>query len=144
MKITRFEDLDVWQHARELTQSIYRLTANGQYSRDYGLKDQMRRASVSIMANIAEGFARKGDKEFGQFLFMAKSSAAEVQSHAYVASDQGYIGGPEFKSVYDMAEQESKMLSTFIKYLSRATKRPSIPMTQQTHRLNDSTTQHTQ
>ncbi len=130
MTISRFEDLDVWQHAIELTRSIYRLTANGKFTKDYGLKDQMRRASVSIMANIAEGFARKGDKEFGQFLFVAKSSAAELQSHAYVALDQQYISRPEFKSVYDMAEQESKMLSNFIKYLLRPTKRPSVPTTQ--------------
>ncbi len=67
----------------------YELTRNSKFSKDYGLRDQMRRASVSIMANIAEGFSRKGDKEFGQFLFVAKSSAAELQSHAYVALDQG-------------------------------------------------------
>jgi four helix bundle protein len=78
------------------------------------------------MANIAEGFSRKGDREFTQFLFVAKGSAAELQSHAYVALDQGYISEPEFKSVYNLAEQESKMLSNFIKYLSRPTKRSSL------------------
>ena len=132
MKVSRFEDLDVWQHARELARAIYRFTATNTFSRDYGLRDQMRRASVSIMANIAEGFSRKGDREFTQFLFVAKSSAAELQSHAYVALDQQYINEPEFKSVYDMAEQESKMLSNFIKYLSHPTKRSSLPTTQQT------------
>ncbi|MBI5570695.1 MAG: four helix bundle protein [Desulfomonile tiedjei] len=130
MKVSRFEGLDCWHQARELTRSIYRLTANGKFSRDYGLRDQMRRASVSIMANITEGFSRKGDREFSQFLFVAKSSAAEIQSHAYVALDQQYISEPEFKSAYDMAEQESKMLSNFIKYLSRPTRGRSLPTTQ--------------
>lgn len=118
MKITRFEDLDCWQQARELTRSIYRLTADSKFAKDYGLKDQMRRASVSIMANIAEGFARKGSKEFGQFLFVAKASAAELQSHAYVALDQGYMGEPDFKELYDKLDHVSRMLSNLIKYLS--------------------------
>jgi len=82
----------------ELTRSIYRLTADSKFAKDYGLRDQMRRASVSIMANIAEGFARKGSKEFGQFLFVAKASAAELQSHAYVALDQGYMGNRILKN----------------------------------------------
>lgn len=78
MKILRFEDLEVWQHARELTKSVYQLTASSGFFRDYGLRDQMCRASVSIMANIAEGFSRKGDKEFGQYLLIAKGSASEL------------------------------------------------------------------
>ena len=118
MKILRFEDLDCWQQARELTRSIYRLTADSKFAEDYGLKDQMRRASVSIMANIAEGFARKGSKEFGQFLFVAKASAAELQSHAYVALDQGYMGEPDFKELYDKLDHVSRMLSNLIKHLS--------------------------
>ena len=118
MKILRFEDLDCWQQARELTRSIYRLTADSKFAKDYGLKDQMRRASVSIMANIAEGFARKGSKEFGQFLFVAKASAAELQSHAYVALDQGYMGEPDFKELYDKLDHVSRMLSNLIKHLS--------------------------
>ena len=118
MKITRFEDLDCWQQARELTRSIYRLTADSKFAKDYGLKDQMRRASVSIMANIAEGFARKGSKEFGQFLFVAKASAAELQSHAYVTLDQGYMGEPDFNELYDKLDHVSRMLSNLIKHLS--------------------------
>jgi four helix bundle protein len=117
MKISRFEDLDCWQQARELTQSIYRLTANGTFARDYSLIDQMRRASVSIMANIAEGFSRKGDKEFAQFLFVAKSSAAELQSHAYVALDQGYMEALDFQELYDQLDHTSRMLSNLIKHL---------------------------
>lgn len=117
MKILRFEDREVWQLARELTKSVYKLTANGRFSRDYGLKDQMRRASVSIMANIAEGFSRRGDKEFGQFLFVAKSSAAELQSHAYVAVDQGYMIETDFKGLYEALDHISRMLSNLIKRL---------------------------
>ena len=77
----------------------------------------MRRAGVSIMANIAEGFSRKGDKEFGQFLFVAKSSAAEVQSHAYVALDQGYMTDTDFKGLYESLDHVSRMLSNLIKHL---------------------------
>jgi four helix bundle protein len=117
MKVTRFEDLEVWQQARDLTRQVYRLTANGSFSRDYGLKDQMRRASVSTMANIAEGFSRRGDKEFCQFLFVAKSSAAELQSHAYVAVDQGYITETDFKGLYESLDHVSRMLSNLIKRL---------------------------
>ena len=119
MKISRFEDLEIWQQARELTRWVYKLTANGRFSRDYGLKDQMRRASVSIMANIAEGFSRRGDKEFTQFLFVAKSSAAELQSHAYVALDQDYITDTDFKGLYESLDHISRMLSNFIKRLLR-------------------------
>jgi len=119
MKVTRFEDLDVWQRARDLTRQVYRLSANGSFSRDYGLKDQMRRASVSTMANIAEGFSRRGDKEFCQFLFVAKSSAAELQSHAYVALDQAYITEADFKTLSQSLDHVSRMLSNLIKHLLR-------------------------
>ena len=118
MKISRFEDLEIWQHARELTRWVYKLTANGKFSRDYGLKDQMRRASVSIMANIAEGFSRRGDKEFGQFLFIAKSSGSELQSHAYVALDQGYMDKADFEKFYEDLDHIARMLSKLIKHLS--------------------------
>ena len=123
-KITRFEDLDVWQKARELTRLIYGFTANGKFSRDYGLRDQMRRASVSIMANIAEGFSRKSDREFSQFLYIAKSSASELQSHAYVAMDQKYISDSEFNHLYDGVDHASRMISNLIKHLTaRSTQR---------------------
>src|SRR5439155_25195316 len=119
MKISRFEDLEIWKQARELTRWVYKLTANGNFSRDYGLKDQMRRASVSIMANIAEGFSRRGDKKFTQFLFVARSSAAELQSHAYVELDQDYITDTDFKRLYESLDHISRMLSNFIKRLLR-------------------------
>ena len=118
MNVFHFAGPQVLERAKELTRSIYRHTANGKFAKDYGLKDQMRRASVSIMANVAEGFSRKGDKEFGQFLFVAKSSAAEWQSHVYVALDQGYIGEPELRKLYDSLDHISRMTSNFIKHFS--------------------------
>ena len=118
MNVFHFAGPQVLERAKELTRSIYRHTANGKFAKDYGLKDQMRRASVSIMANVAEGFSRKGDKEFGQFLFVAKSSAAEWQSHVYVALDQGYIGEAEFRKLYDSLDHISRMTSNLIKHLS--------------------------
>ncbi len=118
MKVCGFAGPQVFERARELTGSIDRLTANSKFSRDYGLRDQMRRAGISIMANVAEGFSRKGDKEFGQFLFVAKSSAAELQSHTYVALDQCYSGEPEFRKLYEGLDHTSRMTSNFIKHLS--------------------------
>ncbi len=118
MKVCGFTGPQVFERARELTSSIYRLTANSKFSRDYGLRDQMRRAGLSIMANVAAGLSRKGDKEFGQFLFVAKSSAAELQSHTYVALDQGYSGESEFTELYDDLDHISRMTSNFIKHLS--------------------------
>ncbi len=117
MKVFRFAGPQVLERARELTRSIYRLTANSKFAKDYGLKDQMRRAGVSIMANVAEGFSRKGDKGFGQFSFVAKSSAVELQSHTYVALDQGYSGEAEFRKLYDSLDHISRMTSNFIKHL---------------------------
>lgn len=78
---TRFEDIQAWQNARELTSQVYRLTKIGEFARDFGLRDQIRRATVSIMANVAEGFARRSDKDFANFINIARSSVAEVQSH---------------------------------------------------------------
>src|SRR5436190_268770 len=117
MTINRFEDIEAWQKARELARVVYQSTKDGQISRDYGLRDQMRRAGVSIMANIAEGFSRRSNKEFCQFLFIAKSSASELQSHIYVALDQAYIGKTEFQNIYDGLEHTSRMTSNLIKYL---------------------------
>ena len=117
MTVNRFEDLEVWQKARTIVNLIYRFTGDDKFSKDYSLKDQMRRAAVSLMANIAEGFSRRTDKEFGQFLFIAKSSAAELQSHAYVALDQGYLTKGNFEQVYNEIDHESRMLSRLITHL---------------------------
>jgi four helix bundle protein len=117
MKVTRFEDLDCWQEARTLVQSVYTATLNGPFKQDYGLADQTRRAATSIMANIAEGFSRQGDREFTQFLFIAKASASELQSHLYVGLDQGYIDQDYFQSLYSQLESIHKRISNLIKYL---------------------------
>jgi four helix bundle protein len=93
----RFEDLEVWQAARLLVTDIYRATSAGEYARDFGLRDQTRRAAVSVMSNIAEGFERDGNKELVQFLALAKGSCCEVRSHLCVAADQGYLSLDESK-----------------------------------------------
>ena len=120
MKIGRFEDIQAWQKARELVKSIYQVTREGDFAKDYSLKDQIRRASVSIMSNIAEGYARQTDKEFIQFLHMAKGSASEVQSQLYVAFDLGYISEVQFKELYELLEETIRLISGFIRYLKGA------------------------
>lgn len=90
-RLERFEDLEAWKTARELTNSIYQTTASGDFARDFGLRDQIRRASVSVLSNIAEGFERDGNKEFLQFLSLAKGSCGEVRAQLYIALDQRYI-----------------------------------------------------
>ena len=122
MKITRFEDLDCWQEARTLTKSVYDAArTNGNFSDDMRLSGQIQGAATLVMANIAEGFMRKSDKEFKQFLFIAMSSAAEVQSHLYVALDQGYLTEEKFRGLYDQAAKTAKLISGLIKYLGSST-----------------------
>ena len=116
----KFEDIDAWQNARELTSRIYRITGQGNFSKDYGLKDQIRRATVSIMSNIAEGFERSGTAEFGQFLSTAKGSAGEVRSQLYVALDQDYITVTTFEPLYGSVMQISRMISGLMSYLRRS------------------------
>ncbi len=105
------------QKAREVASSVYRVTKNGHFAKDFGLRDQIRRASVSIMANIAEGFARRTDKDFAYFLNISRSSAAEVQSHLYVALDEGYIDEQEFNEIYSGVEETPKMIFGLVKHL---------------------------
>ena len=113
----RFEELDVWQHAKELTNLIYRLSSTGSFARDFGLRDQMRRAAVSIMSNIAEGFESQTQVLFMQFLSRAKGSAGELRAQLYVALEQEYITSSEFESARTLAELCSKQLASFIRYL---------------------------
>jgi four helix bundle protein len=118
MKITRFEDIEAWQEARKLVQLVYNaINANDRFQKDFRLSNQIQGAAVSTMANVAEGFSRQSNKEFIQYLFISKSSAAEVQSHLYVALDQNYIKEDEFNKIYSQAEKVSKIDSGFIKYL---------------------------
>jgi len=109
-KIERFEDLIAWQKARELTKQIYDVTRTGQFSKDFGLKDQIRRASVSVMSNIAEGFDRGGRKEFHRFLVIAKGSCAEVRSQLYIARDIGYIDKKYFDELYSLISETSRII----------------------------------
>ncbi|NGZ95854.1 MAG: four helix bundle protein [Nitrospira sp. WS110] len=123
MKLTRFEDLDCWKEARKLTRQIYEaIGRNPIWQRDVRLCGQIQAASVSVMSNIAEGLVRHSDKEFVQFLFIAMSSAAEVQSHLYVAIDQKYLSQESFDEIYAQAEKTSKIISGLIKYLRTKTK----------------------
>lgn len=112
-KVERFEDLIAWQKARELTKAIYSVTADGRFSKDFGLRDQIRRASVSIMSNIniAEGFGRGSMNEFHQFLVVSKASCAEVQSQLYIALDVGYLDKTTFKKLSDSANEVARIIS---------------------------------
>jgi len=116
-KIKKFEDIESWKLARNLTNQIYKVSSIGKFNRDFGLKDQMRRASVSILSNIAEGFERGGDNEFLQFLAVAKGSCGEVRAQFYVALDQGYISLDQFEILSNAATEVSQLISGFIRYL---------------------------
>ena len=116
-KVERFEDLEVWKTAREAVNAVYDLSANGVFSKDYALRDQIRRAAISIPSNIAEGFSRRSNKEFIQFLFIAKGSVVEVQSQLYTALDRGYIPQETFTSIYKQLEVIAKQTSRLITYL---------------------------
>ncbi|MCC5790751.1 MAG: four helix bundle protein [Opitutales bacterium] len=120
MKIERFEDIESWQIARELTREIYSATKAGAFAKDYGLKDQITRASGSIMHNIAEGFDGGSNAEFVKFLRYAQRSATEVQSQLYVALDQSYITESQFKELYDQAAHARAKIGGFIAYLLRS------------------------
>ncbi|HXQ24482.1 MAG TPA: four helix bundle protein [Candidatus Acidoferrales bacterium] len=115
----RFEDLAVWQKSRELTNAIYALTTGTEFGRDFGLRDQIRRAAVSVMSNIAEGFERGGDPEFARFLTMAKGSCGEVRCQLYVAHDQGYVTLGAFERAFGDAEEVSGMLQGLMSKVRR-------------------------
>ena len=117
MKIERFEDIEAWQLARELTRKVYKLTKNPRFARDFGLKGQIQDAAGSSMHNIAEGFDSETNPEFVRFLRYAKRSCTEVQSELYVALDQQYITEAEFQDVYDFAGRTRAAIRGFIKYL---------------------------
>ena len=125
MKIQRFEDLECWQQARILVKVVYEATKGKEFRKDLRLSGQIQAAATSAMANIVEGFIRRSDKEFIQFLFIAMSSAAEVQSHLYVALDQNYIDHKQFDKIYEQARKTAMLISGFIKYLRRSDPRAS-------------------
>lgn len=114
MKIEKFEDIISWQKSKELTICVYKIFAD---SKDFGFRDQIRRASVSVMNNIAEGFERKTNNEFKQFLFIAKGSCAEVRSMLYLAVELDKISRQDFDKSYNLSVEISRMISGFIKKL---------------------------
>ena len=116
MKIEKFEDIIAWQKSKELTIDIYRQFKN---CKDFSFRDQIQRATVSIMNNIAEGFERRGDKEFKHFLFIAKGSCGEVRSMLYLALELKYLSKEDFKKFHNLSIEISKLLSGFIKTLLR-------------------------
>ena len=112
-----FEEIEVWQKARQLTKEVYQVSGKGPFSRDFGLRDQIRRACVSIMSNIAEGYERGGTKEFLQFLSIAKGSAGEVRSQLYIAFDQDYLTKSVFEELSSHAREISRMVTGLMSYL---------------------------
>ena len=117
MKVKRFEDLQIWERSRKLTKLIYGITSSHKFVRDRALKDQLTRASVSVMSNIAEGFDSGTKAEFARFLSMSRRSISEIQSQLYAALDQEYVVKNEFESLYNEAEEIRRMITGFIKYL---------------------------
>jgi four helix bundle protein len=117
---SRLEDIQVWQKARQLTREIYEATSNGKFANDYGLRNQVQRASVSIMANIAEGFGRRSDKEFANFLNMAHGSVAEVLSHLYVALDLAYLPKATFDRLNSLLDEVSRMTLVLAQHLRKS------------------------
>jgi four helix bundle protein len=115
--ITCFEEIEAWQTARSLTKRIYELTGEGSFARDFGLRDQMRRASVSIMSNIAEGFESRTKALFIDFLGRAKVSAGEIRAQAYVALDVGHLDRHYFEELFELADKCSRQISRFMTYL---------------------------
>lgn len=116
----KFEDIEAWQRARELTRKIYTVSNENPFSKDFGLRDQVRKTSVSIMSNIAEGFERDGTKEFIQFLSVAKGSSGELRSQLYVALDQGYLEEERFERLLGIVLETSRMIGGLINYLRKS------------------------
>lgn len=112
-----FEELPVWQIAKELSVLIYKTSCRGKFREDYGLKSQIQRAGVSVSSNIAEGFERGSKQEFIQFLYIAKSSCGELRSQLLIAKDIGYINNTDFETLMNSAKNVSKQISGFIEYL---------------------------
>ena len=118
MKIKRFEDIQAWQEARKLVNLVYdSVNNNDKFGRDFRLKDQFTSSAVSVMSNISEGFCRRSNREFTQFLFIAKASVAENQSILYIALDQKYISNTEFEKLYEQTDKVARLISNFISYL---------------------------
>jgi four helix bundle protein len=124
-KINKFEEIESWKRARRFANEVYRVTGTGTFARDFGLRDQIRRAAISIVSNIAEGFERGGDNEFLQFLSIAKGSCGEARAQLYVALDQAYISPSQFDTLFKSANEMSQLIAGLMKYLRHSTLRGS-------------------
>lgn len=124
-RIETFEDLVCWQKGRELTRAVYRASRGGEFAKDFALRDQMRRACISVTSNISEGFERGGDKEFHQFLAQAKGSCGEVRSQLYVALDEAYLPAAQFTTMKTLALETSRAIAGMMGYLSKSQLRGS-------------------
>lgn len=113
----RFEEIQAWQKARHATAKIYEITNKNPFAKDFGLTNQIRRSAVSVMANIAEGNGRRTNADFASFLVQAHGSAAEVQSHLYVALDLGYVTPQDFQYLYALLDEISKMTMSLAQHL---------------------------
>jgi len=120
--VTKFQDLEAWQDARTLVGMVYKASNCSPLDRDFGLRDQLQRAAVSIMANIAEGFGRGRNKELIHFLIMARGSCSEVQSHLYVALDAELIPRTDFDAMSEQTDKTARKISAFIRYLQQTAK----------------------
>src|SRR4030042_2228161 len=117
--IVRFEDIEAWRTARELTSRVYDLTRHGEVARDFCLCNQMQRASVSIMSNIAEGFENRTNLLFRDYLGRAKASSGELRSQLYVAKDSGYLSQIDYSQIFELCDKCSRQISRFIQYLAQ-------------------------
>ena len=124
-RIEKFEDIESWKLAREITKLIYAASSSGNFSKDFALVNQIRRASISIISNIAEGFERGGNMEFISFLAIAKGSCGEVRAQLYVAFDQNYIDENQFKEISSKLLETNRMISGLMKYLQQSDLRGS-------------------
>ena len=124
--VERFEDLEAWRLARTLAGDIYRMSRHGAFARDFGFRDQSRRAAVSIVSNIAEGFERSSTNQFLAFLDIARGSCGEVRTQLHLALDLGYIDQDQFDASFNTVIRVGKMISSLMQYL-RALPRPRTP-----------------
>ena len=120
MKITRFEDLTIWKDSLAITKLIYDYTATPKFSRDFALRDQIRRAVISISSNIVEGFEKNNNNEFCRYLRISKGSAGEVKNQLYIAAELGYISGDERVILFEKLEKLAKQIGAFISYLEKS------------------------
>lgn len=120
--IERFEDIQAWQAARELTQTVYAVSTQGAFARDFRLRDQIQGSAISVMSNIAEGFDARTDRGFIRFLGYARRSATELQSQLYIAIDQNYINQKKFDHIYAQATKTKSLIGGFIRYLEGRSK----------------------